>query len=108
MGSNGSLRDDAGSDDASTTSSSTAVMQMPLATPRPSIHDKAQVLRPGDFVDVSTIIRNWWAFPAVGFNSILEIPIHKLECLPSDDPPPVGQVTVPNSIFGLPIRKDLV
>ena len=28
-------------------------------------------MRPGDFVELSTVIRNWWAFPAVGFNSIL-------------------------------------
>ena len=30
-----------------------------------------KVMRPGDFVELSTVIRNWWAFPAVGFNSIL-------------------------------------
>lgn len=78
------------------------------AAEKPTIHDSPKIMRPGDMVDVSTVIRNWWAFPAVGFNSILEMPIHKFECFPPDDPPPVGAAVVPNSIFGLPPRKDLV
>lgn len=65
-------------------------------------------MRPGEHVDIATVIRNWWAFPVVGFNSILEIPVHRLEVFPPDDPPPVGSVVVPNSIFGLPIKKDLI
>lgn len=44
----------------------------------------------------------------MGFNSILEMPVHKFEVLPPEDPAPVGTVVVPNSIFGLPIRKDLI
>jgi len=74
----------------------------------PTIHDPPRVLRPGQSVDIATVIRNWWAFPVVGFNTILEIPIQKLEAFPPDDPPPVGTVVVPNSIFGLPIKKDLI
>jgi len=75
---------------------------------KPTIHDPPRVMKPGDFVDVATVIRNWWSFPAVGFNSILEMQIQKLECYPPDDPPPVGSVVVPNGIFGVPIRKDMV
>eukprot|EP00434_Breviolum_minutum_P041946 symbB.v1.2.037318.t1/scaffold5479.1/size26705/1 len=65
-------------------------------------------MRPGDFVELSTVIRNWWAFPAVGFNSILELPVHKFEVLHADEDQPLGTVVVPNSIFGLPIRKDIL
>jgi ribosomal protein L4 len=59
-------------------------------------------------VDVGTVVRNWWAFPAVGFNSILEISVQKLEVFAPDDPSDAGVVVVPNSIFGVPLRKDLV
>mmetsp|Transcript_144511 Transcript_144511/g.402635 ORF Transcript_144511/g.402635 Transcript_144511/m.402635 type:complete len:476 (-) Transcript_144511:57-1484(-) len=76
--------------------------------PVPTVHDPPRVVHPGEHVDISTVIRNWWAFPVVGFNSILEVPVHKFEVLPLDDPPPVGTVVVPNSIFGLPIKKDLI
>ena len=37
----------------------------------------SEVMRPGQMVDVATVVRNWWAFPAVGFNSILEIPVQR-------------------------------
>lgn len=80
----------------------------PALPRRPTIHDPSTIVRPGEFADIATVIRNWWAFPAVGFNSILEIPVHRLEVFAPDDPPPVGQITVPNSIFGMPIRKDMV
>jgi len=76
--------------------------------PSPTIHDPPRVARPGDMVDVATVTRNWWCFPAVGFNSILEIPVQKLEVLDGEDPEPVSTVVVPNSIFGVPIRKDLI
>jgi len=79
-----------------------------VAPPKPTIHDPPRVMRPGETVDIATVIRNWWAFPPVGFNSILELPVHKFEALGEDDPPPVGTVVVPNSIFGLPIRKEAV
>lgn len=65
-------------------------------------------MRPGEIVDVATVTRNWWSFPAVGFNAILDVPINKFECFPPDNPPAIGSVVVPNSIFGLPPRKDLV
>eukprot|EP00928_Gymnodinium_smaydae_P032694 TRINITY_DN2360_c0_g1_i1.p1 TRINITY_DN2360_c0_g1~~TRINITY_DN2360_c0_g1_i1.p1 ORF type:complete len:503 (-),score=106.98 TRINITY_DN2360_c0_g1_i1:244-1752(-) len=75
---------------------------------RPTVHDPPKVLRPSEFVDIATVIRNWWAFPAVGFNSILEIPVQKLETFTPGDPGIAGKVTVPNSIFGVPIRKDMI
>lgn len=74
----------------------------------PTVHDPPRVVRPGEHVDIATVIRNWWAFPVVGFNSILEMPVHRFEAFPPEDPAPVGTVVVPNSIFGLPIKKDLV
>lgn len=75
---------------------------------KPTIYDAPVVRRPGDTVDIATVVRNWWSFPAVGFNSILEIPVQKFETLTAANPEPVGTVVVPNSIFGLPIRKDIV
>ena len=54
---------------------------------RPSIHDAPQVRGPGDLVDLPTVIRNWWAFPAVGFNSILELKVQKFEVLHADEEP---------------------
>ena len=68
----------------------------------------AIVRRPGETADIATVIRNWWAYPAVGFNSCLELPVHKFEVLDSQSPTELGSVVVPNSIFGLPIRKDLI
>jgi hypothetical protein len=50
-------------------------------------------MQPGDFVEMSTVIRNWWSFPAVGFNAILEgmdvrLPSGYLtNSLPWKDPP---------------------
>lgn len=90
-------------------SSSSGAAPVPSVHVPPSIHDPAKVMRPGDIVDVGTVIRNWWAFPAVGFNSILEIPVEKFEVLHAEQVDrPVGSVVVPNSIFGLPIRKDII
>lgn len=77
-------------------------------TRKPTIYDAPRIVRPGQMVDTATVVRNWWAFPAVGFNTILEMPVHKFESFPPEDPEPVGSVVVPNSIFGLPLRKDLV
>lgn len=76
--------------------------------PPPTIHDPPTVRQPGQTVNIGTVIRNWWAFPAVGFNSILEIPVQKLEAFAPDESEPIGNVVVPNSIFGVPLRKDLV
>lgn len=59
-------------------------------------------------MDVATIIRNWWAFPAVGFNSILEVPVHKFEALAPEEERTIGSVVVPNFIFGQPLRKDII
>eukprot|EP00933_Yihiella_yeosuensis_P034428 TRINITY_DN27916_c5_g1_i1.p1 TRINITY_DN27916_c5_g1~~TRINITY_DN27916_c5_g1_i1.p1 ORF type:complete len:520 (-),score=107.93 TRINITY_DN27916_c5_g1_i1:84-1607(-) len=102
-GADGPLADQGSS--SSSSSNSTAV-SIPK---KPTVHDSARVMRPGDFVDIGTVIRNWWSFPAVGFNSILEIPVQKFEVLrPEDSVQPVGTVVVPNSIFGLPIRKDII
>lgn len=90
--------------DASGNSSNTS----PANRPIPSVWDAPQIRRPGDIVDVGTVIKNWWAFPAVGFNSILEIPVQQFEVLSPTAPPPVGTVVVPNDVFGVPIRKDIV
>jgi len=74
---------------------------------KPSVHDPPKIMRPGDHVDIGTVIRNWWTFPVVGFNSILEMAVHKFEVLQPEETT-VGSVVVPNSIFGLPIRKDII
>ena len=62
----------------------------PPANPVPTIHDAPKVMRPGQFVDIATVTKNWWSFPAVGFNSILEVPVAQFEVFPPDDPPAVG------------------
>ncbi|CAE7690432.1 rplD [Symbiodinium pilosum] len=64
-------------------------------------------VKPGETADIATVIRNWWAFPAVGFGSCLELPVHQFEVLGTETKS-LGSVVVPNSIFGLPIRKDLI
>mmetsp|Transcript_40630 Transcript_40630/g.91244 ORF Transcript_40630/g.91244 Transcript_40630/m.91244 type:complete len:465 (-) Transcript_40630:8-1402(-) len=74
----------------------------------PTIYDAPKVMRPGNMVDVATVTKNWWCFPPVGFNSILEIPVEKFEVLGGEDAKQVGVIVVPNSIFGVPIRKDLI
>ncbi|KAF4712583.1 hypothetical protein FOZ62_028871 [Perkinsus olseni] len=52
---------------------------VPMAPPEPepgaSIHDPPVVRRPGDLADLRTVLRNWWSFPAVGFNAVLEMPV---------------------------------
>lgn len=84
---------------------STAVSSRPQSS---SIFDPPRIVRPGDLADVATVIKNWWSFPAVGFNGILEMPVHKFETLTAEIPEPVGAVVVPGSIFGLPLRKDII
>lgn len=68
---------------------------------------EGSVRRPGETADVATVIRNWWAYPAVGFGASLELPVQKFEVLDAEKTE-LGSVVVPNSIFGLPIRKDLI
>ncbi|CAD7952762.1 unnamed protein product [Amoebophrya sp. A25] len=51
----------------------------------PNIHDPPVVRRPGDLVRLNYVIQNWWTIPAVGFNAILQIPMHKFEVW-EDDP----------------------
>ncbi|EER15914.1 conserved hypothetical protein [Perkinsus marinus ATCC 50983] len=107
----------------------------PMAPPEPepgaSIHDAPVVRRPGELADLRTVLRNWWSFPAVGFNAVLEMPVYSLrpsqdanrfrrykfevtcpvsgEPAGSDDPPEeIGSIIVPNSIFAEPIRKDIL
>eukprot|EP00439_Symbiodinium_sp_Y106_P029475 s7211_g3.t1 len=65
------------------------------------------VRRPGETANVATVVRNWWAYPAVGFGASLELPVQKFEVLDTEKTE-LGSVVVPNSIFGLPIRKDLI
>ncbi|CAI7718804.1 ribosomal protein L4, mitochondrial, putative [Plasmodium vivax] len=70
------------------------------------VDDEPVVRRPGCIIDIKTLLRNNWTFPAVGFNSKLEIPVYKFECSPDDEN--IKYVSVPNDIFGLPIRPDIL
>ncbi|EUD67045.1 hypothetical protein C922_02629 [Plasmodium inui San Antonio 1] len=70
------------------------------------VDDEPVVRRPGCIIDIKTLLRNNWTFPAVGFNSKLEIPVYKFECGPEDEN--IKYVSVPNDIFGLPIRPDIL
>lgn len=77
------------------------------------------VLRsPGEIIDIKTLIRNWSTIPAVGFNSILKVPVHKFERTQSVGDGDSGiselytdgvidEVIVPNDVFGVPLRKDI-
>ena len=86
------------------------------STPEVSILcEETRIRQPGELVDIKSLIRNWSTVPAVGFNSILTIPVHKFERVvstyneesDSGDPSHVGEVIVPNEIFGVPLRKDI-
>ncbi|SOV75653.1 mitochondrial ribosomal protein L4 precursor, putative [Plasmodium sp. gorilla clade G3] len=70
------------------------------------IDDEPIIRRPGCIIDIKTLLRNNWSFPAVGFNSKLEIPIYKFEADEKDDN--IKYISVPNDIFGLPIRSDIL
>ncbi|KOB89125.1 hypothetical protein PFDG_04272 [Plasmodium falciparum Dd2] len=70
------------------------------------IDDEPIIRRPGCIIDIKTLLRNNWSFPAVGFNSKLEIPIYKFEADENDDN--IKYISVPNDIFGLPIRSDIL
>ena len=75
----------------------------------PALLEPLVVREPGDIIDIKQMIRNWSTIPAVGFNSILKLPIHKFERTGSraGDAAVVGDVIVPNTVFGVPLRKDL-
>jgi large subunit ribosomal protein L4 len=73
-------------------------------------------MEPGDIIDFKTLVRNWHTLPAVGLNSILNLPVWQFERVhpsidaPTDSDAPetsLGSVIVPNSVFGVPLRKDL-
>ena len=64
----------------------------------PGIHDPPVIRRPGDIVQASYIVRNSWSCPAVGFNSILQIPIHKFEVWKEEDEEDDGAPE--SSLFG--------
>ncbi|KAI4840012.1 ribosomal protein L4 [Plasmodium brasilianum] len=83
------------------------------------INDDPIIRRPGCIIDIKTLMRNNWTFPAVGFNSKLEIPIYKFETDKQDEENGnhhdqqdgncnVKYISVPNDIFGLPIRSDIL
>eukprot|EP00916_Digyalum_oweni_P005025 GHVL01008956.1.p1 GENE.GHVL01008956.1~~GHVL01008956.1.p1 ORF type:complete len:472 (-),score=90.64 GHVL01008956.1:845-2260(-) len=74
----------------------------------PTINDQPCIRSPGELVDLRTIVRNWWAFPGVGFNTILKIPVQKLELFEGDVIPKFEPIILPNHIFGLPLRKDVL
>ncbi|CDU17210.1 hypothetical protein YYC_03831 [Plasmodium yoelii 17X] len=71
-----------------------------------SINDDPIIRRPGCIIDIKTLMRNNWTFPAVGFNSKLEIPIYKFESDENDNN--IKFITIPNDIFGVPIRSDIL
>ncbi|CAD2101398.1 hypothetical protein YYG_04201 [Plasmodium vinckei petteri] len=71
-----------------------------------SINDGPIIRRPGSIIDIKTLIRNNWTFPAVGFNSKLEIPIYKFESDENDNN--IKFIEIPNDIFGVPIRSDIL
>ncbi|KAF4677378.1 hypothetical protein FOL47_001964 [Perkinsus chesapeaki] len=88
---------------------------MPMAPPEPepgaSIHDPPVVRRPGELADLRTVLRNWWSFPAVGFNAILEMPVYKFEvtCPVSGEPaasdePPEEIGSIIGSLMGVQER----
>lgn len=87
------------------------------------INDEPVIRRPGSIIDIKTLLRNNWAFPAVGFNSRLEIPVYKFEYDQEDFETTtdttnenngnslygkVRFISVPNEIFGVPIRSDIL
>ncbi|KEP67316.1 UNVERIFIED_CONTAM: 50S ribosomal protein L4, putative [Hammondia hammondi] len=99
---------------------------VPLNSPlSPSVHAAPQVRRPGSVVRMNEVIRHWWSVPAVGFNSVLEVPIYRFEVFQrraeeagegeasvaeeGDHPEEEeGCVVLPNDIFGLPLRPDIL
>lgn len=46
---------------------------------RASVWDAPTVRRPSDIVAVDHLVKNWWSVPATGFNSVLQIPVHRFE-----------------------------
>lgn len=81
----------------------------------PALLETAVVREPGDIIDVRQMIRNWSTIPAVGFHAVLKLPVTKFErtvpISPVDaevsDTPVIGDIIVPNDVFGVPLRKDL-
>ena len=80
------------------------------------LHESPVIRQPGEIIDIKTMLRNWSTIPAVGFNSVLKLPVNKFELTESmnsvsstecESPAVVGDVLVPNSVFGVPLRKDL-
>jgi large subunit ribosomal protein L4 len=76
--------------------------------------DAPVVRQPGDLVDIKALIRNWSTIPAVGFNSILKLPVKRFERLidaaeqsTSSVDALFDEVIVPNDVFGVPLRKDI-
>lgn len=74
----------------------------------PTLHDPTIIRRPGEVADVATVVRNHWAFPLMGFNSVLEIPVYPFEVLQHQSCRYYRTITLPNDIFGVPIRPDIV
>ena len=80
--------------------------------------DSPVIREPGEIIRAKTLTKRWWSTPAVGFNAILEVPVFKFEVVApietvaalSMKPAPgaLYRMRLPNSIFGVPIRKDLL
>lgn len=51
------------------------------ASASPTLYARSVYRRPGEVVDIATVIRNYWSIPLMGFNSILEIPVYPFEVL---------------------------
>ncbi|PHJ22198.1 50s ribosomal protein l4 [Cystoisospora suis] len=106
---------------------------VPLDSPlSPSVHAAPQVRRPGSVVRMNEVIRHWWSIPAVGFNGVLEVPIYKFEVFQrreanerdeeysgnegkeiqrpaaTENEDEEGCIVLPNDIFGLPLRPDIL
>ena len=83
-------------------------------TANTALHEPQMVRTGGDLFDIKSVLRNWSTIPAVGFNSILKLPVRKFERVESVDSSdqsasvaPQSTCVLPNGIFGVPLRKDL-
>uniref|UniRef100_A0A0G4GI03 Large ribosomal subunit protein uL4m n=1 Tax=Chromera velia CCMP2878 TaxID=1169474 RepID=A0A0G4GI03_9ALVE len=79
-----------------------------FAPSKPSIHDPPIIRRPGEIVDLKTLLRNVSSMPPMGFQSVLEVPVWKFDCWEGDTEGELGTVVLPSEIFNVPLRTHLV
>lgn len=84
------------------------------ASDPPALLEPLKVRGGGDIIEIKELIRNWSTIPAVGFNSILKLPVYKFERLTKTEHSHLtsaeavqGEVIIPNDVFGVPLRKDI-